>query len=264
MTDPEPQERTLAGQVVVVTGSGRGIGRALAVYLAGCGARVVVTSRTRSDLDAVVEQVRDAGGVAHAVVADATSKDGARAPVTEALRVFGGVDAVVNNVGGRIFTDHNPYTCDDDVLLDHLMLNVVSGWWTTRAALGPMRDRGRGRIVFIGSGSATRAGAPISYTTAKHGLVGLTKSLALAVAPDGITVNCVSPGWTNTEHNDFERIAERWGTTAARARAIAESENAQHRILEPEEIGPMVELLVAERGAAITGQVIHVDGGYRL
>lgn len=254
----------LDGKVVVVTGSGRGIGRALAEHAAVSGARVVITSRTASDLDALAETMRSRGATVHAVVADALTHDGARLPVHEALRVFGRIDGLVNNVGGRIFTDHDPYTCDDEVMLDHLQLNVVSGWRTTRAALAPMREQGHGRVVFIGSGASKRAGSPIAYTTAKHAVVGMTISLAQTVARDGITVNCVCPGWTNTEHVDFERIAARWGTTAGEARARAERDNAQRRILEPAELGPMVSLLVSDAGAAITGQVISVDGGYKL
>ena len=103
-----------------------------------------------------------------------------------------------------------------------------------------------------------------AHATAKHALVGLTRQLAVATAEHGITVNCLCPGWTNTSLLDFERIATRNGTTVEEARAVAERDNAQHRVLEPEELTGMATLLVSDEGAGVTGQVISVDGGYRI
>src|SRR5690606_18647719 len=103
-----------------------------------------------------------------------------------------------------------------------------------------------------------------AYTAAKHGLVGLTKQLAVDLARHGITVNCVCPGWTATDLVSFDQLGAAQGIDAATARERAEAESAQRRILEPEELGPMVVLLASDAGAAITGQVISVDGGYRL
>ena len=92
----------------------------------------------------------------------------------------------------------------------------------------------------------------------------MTRSLSHEVGRHGITVNCLCPGWTNTSLVDFDRIGARSGTTADEARSQAEADNAQHRVLEPEELAPMALLLASEAGAGITGQVINVDGGYRL
>ena len=92
----------------------------------------------------------------------------------------------------------------------------------------------------------------------------LAKASALDLGPYGITVNCLCPGWTNTTLVDFDRIGARSGASAAEARSQAEADNAQHRVLEPEELAPMALLLASDAGAGITGQVINVDGGYRL
>ena len=121
-------------------------------------------------------------------------------------------------------------------------------------------------MINIGSG-ASKSGVPdgrIAYTAAKHGLVGFTRQLARAVAAHGITVNCVCPGWTNTSLVDWAAIARRQGVDVDTAQAVALAANAQHRILEPEELTGMVSLLVSKEGAGITGQVISVDGGYGI
>jgi NAD(P)-dependent dehydrogenase (short-subunit alcohol dehydrogenase family) len=251
--------------VAVVTGGGRGIGRAIALRYAREGATVVISSRTQSDLDAVVARISaEGGGAAVAVVADASDRTEARRPVLEAIERFGGVDVLVNNVGGSVGRHHDPFTGDDESFERTLALNLTSAWWTTREALPGMRDRGFGRVISIGSGASKHAAASLAYTTAKHALVGFTKQLAQATGRTGITANLLCPGWTNTSLLDFEKVAQRAGTTVAEAVASAEAENAQRRVLEPEELAGMATLLASGDGAGITGQVISVDGGYRL
>lgn len=252
----------LSGRVALVTGAGRGIGRALALGLAEAGAAVVVSARTAADLDDVVAAARTKGVPARAVVADALDRDQARAVVRAALDEHGRVDVVVNNVGGQLGTS-DPFDPDDDGFADTVALNLTSAWWTATAALPAMRDQGYGRIVNIGSGTAKRAGTGAAYTAAKHGLIGLTRSLAASTAADGITVNCVCPGWTNTSFQ-WEAVARRQGVTVAEAQARALVDTLQRRVLEPEELTAMVTLLASEDGAGITGQVISVDGGYKV
>jgi len=255
-----------AGRVAVVTGGGRGIGRAIARRLTAEGATVVVSSRTAADLDAVVSEMEAAGGHGLAVVADAGDRVDARRPVQEAVERFGRVDILVNNVGGVVGRDHDPFTGTDEAFERTLTLNLTTAWWTTREALPHFRAQAWGRVINIGSG-ASKSGVPdgrIAYTTAKHGLVGFTRQLARAVAAHGITVNCVCPGWTNTSLVDWAAIARRQGVDVDTAQAVALAANAQHRILEPEELTGMVSLLVSKEGAGITGQVISVDGGYGI
>jgi len=245
----------LRGRVAVITGGGRGIGRALALRFAAEGANVVVSSRTARDLDAVLARLDATGAPSGlAVVADASDREAARRPVTEAHDHFGRVDVLVNNVGGSVGLHHDPFTGDDESFEGTVTLNLTSAWWTTRAALPIMRAQHHGRVINIGSGASKRAAASLAYTTAKHALVGFTRQLAQTTGRDGITVNLLCPGWTNTSLLDLDD----------RTRAKAERENAQHRVLEPEELAGMATLLASDDGAGITGQVISVDGGYRL
>jgi 3-hydroxybutyrate dehydrogenase/3-oxoacyl-[acyl-carrier protein] reductase len=254
----------LDGRVAVITGGGRGIGRAIARRYAAEGATIVVSSRTASDLDAVVAEAKAGGSDGLAVVADAMDRQSARLPVTEALDRFGRVDVLVNNVGGTVGKAPDPYAADDATFENTLVLCLTSAWWTTSAVLPSMRDAGFGRIISIGSGAARHASGSLPYTTAKHGLVGFTVQLAQIVGEHGITVNLLSPGWTNTSLVDWDRIAKAKGVTPEVAQAQSARESAQNRVLEPEELAGMATLLASADGSGITGQMIAVDGGYRL
>ena len=257
---------SLTGRTAVVTGGGRGIGRAIALELARCGANVVVSSRTRRQLRAVVAEIEEIGSNGLVVVADALDRNAAKRPVRRALAEFGACDILVNNVGGGapLRGSQNAFTHDDDVFEANLALNLTSAYWTTREALPHMRDAGYGRIINIGSGYAKRSGGALAYSTAKHGLIGFTRALAHDVAAHGITVNCLCPGWTNTALVDWEAMGKAAGITAEEAHAMRAAENLQDRVLEPEELGPMAALLAAPQSAGITGQVISVDGGYKV
>lgn len=254
----------LDARVAVITGGGRGIGRAIALRYAAEGATVVISSRTAADLDAVLEAARLGPERGLAVVADAMDRHDARRPVTEALERFARVDILVNNVGGHVGGTADPFAGDDNAFEQTLVLCLTSAWWTTAAALPAMRDRRFGRIISIGSGASKHTGGSVPYTAAKHGLVGFTKQLAAAGAPHGINVNLLCPGWTRTSLLDFERIAARNGTTPEEEEARASQENLQHRVLEAEELAGMATLLAGADGGGITGQVISVDGGYKV
>ena len=198
------------------------------------------------------------------VVADAADPSQAPLPVERALEAHGRVDIVVSNVGGTVRGNQDLFDGVDEVFAGTIALNLTSAFLVCRAALGAMRDQQYGRLVTIGSGASHRAVATPGYTAAKHGLVGLTKQLAQDLGTYGITANCVFPGWTNTDLVDFDRIAARQGITADEARANAEAVAAQQRIIEPEEIGPLVAFLASPAAGAITGQTIGADGGFRL
>ena len=254
----------LDGLVAVVTGGGRGIGRAIALEMAREGAKLTISSRTPDELDFVVSEITDLGSEGVSVVADAMSRDESKEPVRKAFSYFGRVDILVNNVGGRVPGNQDPFSHDDIVFESNLVLNLTSAYWTTREALPLMREHQYGRILTIGSGYAKRSGGALAYTTAKHGLIGFTKALAAQVASEHITVNCLCPGWTNTALVDWESMGKSQGTDANEAYQWAASQNLQERILEPEELGPMAALLAAPESAGITGQVISVDGGYKV
>jgi NAD(P)-dependent dehydrogenase (short-subunit alcohol dehydrogenase family) len=253
--------------VALVTGGGRGIGRAIALEMARDGATIVVSSRTQAELDGVVAEVQALGGSGLALRCDAMVREQALETVAATLQHFGRLDIVVNNVGGGVPSgpqDQDPFTHNDDVFVDNLTLNLVTHYWTTRAALPSMSEHHFGRIINIGSGYAKNSGGALAYTTAKHGLVGFTRALAGQVARYGITVNCLCPAWTNTRLINIDRMAERLGTDVEGAKASLARDNLLGRILEPEELGPMAALLAAPKSAGITGQVISVDGGYKV
>jgi NAD(P)-dependent dehydrogenase (short-subunit alcohol dehydrogenase family) len=252
------REPKLRGRTAIVTGGGRGIGRAIALGLAAEGATVAVVSRTKEELDAVVAEARERGGDGVALVVDCTDGPALKRAVAEAHGAAG-LDILVNNVGGLIGAPEQLTALDhDDELFErNLFLNLTSAYYATRAALPRMVERGYGRVISIGSGYATHGGGTISYSAAKHGLVGLTRALAYQV-PTEITVNCLCPGWTNTAVLDWNGPAGRAG-----AEAKAKALSVQGRVLEPEELAPMAVLLAGPDGAGITGQTIAVDGGYK-
>jgi NAD(P)-dependent dehydrogenase (short-subunit alcohol dehydrogenase family) len=252
----------LQDRVAVVTGGSRGIGAGIAGALARAGAQVVISGRNPGPLEKRAAEIG-----ATPVVADAAERSQAGEPVRQAIQRFGGIDLLVNNVGGSAGGNPDLFSgdaADDDGFEANLRLNLTASYWATKAAVHSMRERGQGRVILIGSGASKYAAASPAYTAAKHGLIGLTKQLALDLAPHAITVNCVCPGWTNTDLVDFGALGKMQGQSADEARRSAEGESAQRRILEPAELGPMCVLLCSSGGAPITGQVIGVDGGYRL
>jgi NAD(P)-dependent dehydrogenase (short-subunit alcohol dehydrogenase family) len=253
------REPKLRGRTAIVTGGGRGIGRAIALGLAAEGATVAVVSRTKEELDAVVAEARERGGDGVALVVDCTDGPALKRAVAEAHGAAG-LDILVNNVGGLIGAPEQLTALDhDDELFErNLFLNLTSAYYATRAALPRMVERGYGRVISIGSGYATHGGGTIAYSAAKHGLVGLTRALAYQV-PTEITVNCLCPGWTNTAVLDWNGPAGRAG-----AEAKAKALSVQGRVLEPEELAPMAVLLAGPDGAGITGQTISLDGGYKV
>lgn len=256
----------LSGRVALVTGSGRGIGRSIALAYAREGAKVALTSRTRSEIDAVAEEVRAMGGTAFAITADLLDGPGLKNMVGEVIAHFGRLDILYNNGGGLHgdLADLMSALNHDDIAFEkNIFLNLTSAYYATRAALPQMVKQDYGRIIFQGSGYAKRGGGTIAYTAAKHGLIGLTRALAYQV-PTTITVNTICPGWTNTALADWDKLGKALNIPAAAFKALAESENVQKRILEPDELGPMAVLIASEESAGITGQVLSVDGGYRV
>lgn len=255
----------LKSKTVVVAGAGRGIGRAVAEAAAAQGANVVISSRTKTELDRVEQAIREAGGTVVGVVADATDVESSALPAQAALQHFGRIDGWVNAVGGHRGDDRHPLDLTAELFNAHIQLNLTSALLGAQHAAKAMIDAGTvGTIINIGSGDSNHSGARVGYTAAKHGLVGLTKSLARHWGPQGVRVNCVCPGWTNTELNDWNLLGKAWGVTAEQAYQQAADQNLQKRILEPNEVAEMVTFLMSDRGSGVTGQIISVDGGYRV
>lgn len=255
----------LENKVAWVTGGGRGIGRAIALAFAKDDGSVAVSSRTLEQLESVADEIRDCGGRGLAVRADALSFEDIRACAETIQRELGPVDILVNNAGGGTRVDPaglSPEALDDQSFVANLDLNLISAYRASKAVLPSMLERGYGRIINIGSGYAKRSGGALAYTAAKHGLIGLTRAMAAEVGRTGVTINCLCPGWTNTQLVDLDAMAAYQKVDVEVVRERIESDNLQHRMLEPEELGPMATLLASDEAAGITGQVISVDGGY--
>jgi len=256
----------LTGKVAWVTGGGRGIGRAIALAFARDGASVTVSSRSITELQAVVREIEEAGAKGLAIEADAMSLEDTLACVSSIKSTFGRLDVLVNNAGGfvppRTGEDLNAEKIDEYSFIDNVDLNLFSAYRASKAVMPGMVEQGYGRIINIGSGYAKRSGGELAYSAAKHGLIGLTRATAAKVALTGVTVNCLCPGWTNTQLVNLDAIAAMKQTDVATVKAMIESDNLQKRILEPDELGPMAALLAAPESKGITGQVISVDGGY--
>ena len=198
----------LEGRVALVTGSGRGIGRAIALAYAREGARIGLTSRSRPELEAVKLDIEAAGGESFVVTADLFDGPAIKRMVDDVIAHFGRLDILVNNGGGMVASGSavQALTHDDAAFEKTIFLNLTSTYYATRAALPQMVQQNYGRVIFIGSGYAKRGGGPIAYTAAKHAVIGMTRALAYQV-PSSITVNTLSPGWTRTNLVDFDRIA---------------------------------------------------------
>lgn len=257
----------LDGKVAWITGSGRGIGRAIALAMAKEGASLGLSSRSKDELDSVAAEIENLGSKAFAICADAMSLEDTLNCANQIKTHLGPIDILVNNAGGFVPPregDLSPQEIDNYDFMDNVDLNLFSAYRATQAVLQGMCERKNGRIINIGSGYAKRSGGPPAYTAAKHGLIGMTRSMAAIVSLQGVTINCLCPGWTNTRLVDFETIAAMKNTDVATARASVESENLQNRVLEPDELGPMAVLLASPESHGVTGQVISVDGGYGI
>ena len=253
---------TLAGHRAVVTGASRGIGRTIALTLAQAGADVAVTARTLPDLEEVATHIREMGRHSLAVRCDVTEPEQVEQMAAEVIEGLGGIDILVNNAGAA--GSHKFLNHPDDLWRDMLSINLTSVYYVTKAFVPALVEQRAGRIINIAS-IASKAGARYiaAYTAAKHGVLGLTRALAIELVSYNITVNAVCPGYVDTPMTqaNIARMVTRTGLTEEQIRKTIEKTTPQNRLFEPEEVAAVALFLAQDIAKGITGQAINVDGG---
>jgi len=252
----------LEGRVALVTGSTRGIGLGIAEALLAAGACVMLNGRGGAGEDALGRL--GAGGRASYAAADLRERAAPGALVKACEAEFGGVDILVNNAGVQHVA---PVEAFPDERWDEIVaLNLSAAFRACRAALPGMRRRGYGRIVNIASVHGLVASeGKCAYVATKHALLGLTKTVALETANDGITCNAICPGWVRTDlvEAQVERLAAQRGASMEEAAAVLLSaKQPMRRFSTPEGIGALVVFLCGEAAATMTGAALAMDGGW--
>ena len=247
---------SLAGRVALVTGTSRGLGQAIAMALAGAGAAVACTARVVAQAEATAAGIRGAGGRAVALPLDVVRAGDADASVRRAEAELGPVDVLVNNAG--ITLDKRSVEVTDEEWERVVATNLTGIFRCARAVAPGMIERGRGKIINVGS-MYGRLGVPryAAYCTTKAAIGGLTRSLAAEWARHGIQVNCLAPGYMNT---DIPRAAMADDTT----RALFLSKVPARRIGDPEETGALAVYLASSASDFMTGQTVYLDGGQTI
>lgn len=253
--------QSLAGRHAFVTGGGRGIGAAIARGLLMHGARVTISGRDEDRLARTAAELARFGDVGHAG-ADIEAPESIRQALDQARARFGPIDLLINNAGQA---QSASFSATDEALWQRMLaVNLTGAFHCTSAALPDMLASGWGRIVNVVSTAGLTGYRYVSaYCAAKHGLIGLTRSLALELATKGITVNAVCPGYTETDivRDAIANIVARTGRSEAAARADLTAGNPQKRLVQPDEVANAVLWLCLPGSEAMTGQALAVAGG---
>jgi len=249
------QPQRLASRIAFVTGASRGIGEAIARRFAAEGARVVLAARNREASERHAAELRAAGHEAVAALCDVTDRGSIALAIATAVARWGRLDVLVNNAGVGGAT---PLDDPDDEHWDRILAtNLTAAFRVTREA-SPFLPEG-GRVINLSSvlGRFGVAGYA-AYAASKHGIIGLTRSLALELAPRKITVNAICPGWVETEmgREGFRRFGGE-----EKGRAAAAGMAPLGRVLEPDEVAGLAAYLASDDARSVTGQALVVDGG---
>jgi 3-hydroxybutyrate dehydrogenase len=248
----------LDGRHALVTGGGRGIGRATARALTAAGATVTITGRTESQL---IETV-GAGDAEGYAILDVTEETAVLHAFRKAAAGHGPIDILIANAGAA---ESAPFLKADSAMFRRMLdVNLMGVAHACRAALPDMITRGRGRIVTIASVAGLKGYAYVSaYVAAKHAVVGLTRALALETAASGVTVNAICPGYVETDmvSGSLAAIAGKTGKGQDEALAIMLKDNPQRRLIKPEEVAAACLWLASDEAAAVNGAVIPITGG---
>lgn len=248
----------LDGKHALVTGGGSGIGAAVGFALAAAGAQVTICGRRKDDLEFTAERHPNI----HALAADITDETSIGKLYRTAQKARGKFSIVVANAGTGESAPAEKISAE--LWSKTLGVNLTGAFFSVQPALAAMREQKWGRIIFIASTAGLKGYPYVAhYVAAKHGVVGLARALAMETVKEGITVNAVCPGFTETSLLDraVDRIAERAKTSEAEAREMLLAHNPQGRFVQPQEVADAVLWLCQEGSGVITGQAISVSGG---
>jgi NAD(P)-dependent dehydrogenase (short-subunit alcohol dehydrogenase family) len=249
-------------KVVLVTGGSGGLGQAIARSFARAGFSVVITARSAERLKVAAQEISSEDAAVVALLCDIAQKEQVEALREKIRSEMGIVQILINNAGlarAASFLD-----MDDNLWNETLKTNLTGTYHCCKAFLPGMITAGWGRIINIASTTAKVAYSHVAaYTASKHGVLGLTRALALETARLGITVNAICPGYLNTERTreNAQRMAEKTGKNAQDILDVFARSSPQKRLIEPEEVANLALLLASDAMGGMTGQAINVDGG---
>jgi 3-hydroxybutyrate dehydrogenase len=245
--------------VVFITGASRGVGRAIARRFASDGYAVAAAARSIESLAPLGEDLRASAASFIALACDVSTKADVVRAVNEAERTLGPIDVLVNNAG---ISESAPFAAmDDEVWERTLAVNLTGTYHCMRAVIPGMYTRGSGRVINIAS-TAARVGYPYTaaYVASKHGVLGLTRAVAIEAQNKGVTVNAICPGWIDTEmtQRSIARIVEKTGRTPEEARRVIEQMNPSGRLIDPDDVAAVAAYLASPAAAGINGQDLDV------